>query len=75
MIETIPCSHVGHIFHNQVASGEPSFGREMLRNDVALAHMWLDEYKEMHFQKMGIESMPPVRQLLKYFCVKLMLYD
>jgi len=43
-LETIPCSHVGHVFPKESPYPRPKF----LKNTVRAAEVWLDDYKR-HF--------------------------
>ena len=54
-LETIPCSHVGHIFRARVPYQWKSAvkGDLMKRNNVRLAEVWMDEYKQYYYQKIG----------------------
>lgn len=58
-IETLPCSHVGHLFRNR-NNAVQLFNSESLMNYAAVAHMWLDEFKDMHFKKVGFVALPQV---------------
>ncbi|XP_039255294.2 polypeptide N-acetylgalactosaminyltransferase 4-like [Styela clava] len=44
VLETIPCSHVGHVFPKQAPYPRPKF----LPNTLRAAEVWMDEYKK-HF--------------------------
>ena len=48
-LETMPCSHVGHIFRHKAPYTSGGAGNFMLRNNKRLAEVWLDEYKEFFY--------------------------
>ena len=56
-LETIPCSHVGHIFRKrspyQWKSDVVKKGNLVKRNNVRMAEVWLDEYKQYYYDKIG----------------------
>jgi len=52
-IEVLPCSHVGHVFrhhamHNFVGNANAR------KNYLRVAEVWLDEYKDQFYQKIGL---------------------
>lgn len=49
-LEIIPCSRVGHIFRRSRPYDEPSDAMKMLRNQLRLVHVWLDDYKKYYYQ-------------------------
>lgn len=57
-IETIPCSHIGHLFHQQSSFHHSLSSDATLRNYAKIAHMWLDDFKDLHFQQTGKSSLP-----------------
>ena len=55
-LETIPCSHVGHVFRKRspykwnVRGGVTNV---LKRNLVRLAEVWLDDFKEYYYSRIG----------------------
>ncbi|TPP56290.1 Polypeptide N-acetylgalactosaminyltransferase [Fasciola gigantica] len=55
-LETIPCSHVGHIFRKRSPyKWESKFTSPLRRNTVRLAEVWLDDYKRFYYAKIGFQ--------------------
>lgn len=52
-LEIVPCSHVGHIFRKRSPYKWRSGVNVLKRNTVRLAEVWLDEYKEYYYQRIG----------------------
>ena len=53
-LETIPCSHVGHIFRKRSPySWDAATAGVLKKNLVRLALVWLDEYKEYYFDRIN----------------------
>ena len=53
-LETIPCSHVGHIFRKRSPYKWGSDGANPLkRNLVRLAEVWLDDFKDYYYQRIN----------------------
>nr|XP_049694323.1 putative polypeptide N-acetylgalactosaminyltransferase 9 [Helicoverpa armigera] len=50
-LEMIPCSHVGHIFRKRIPYEETV--KTLKRNYVRLATVWLDEYAQYYFERIG----------------------
>ncbi|KAK3603622.1 hypothetical protein CHS0354_017340, partial [Potamilus streckersoni] len=50
-LETIPCSHVGHIFRTKIPYKWPNWYNILKRNNVRLAEVWLDEFKEYYYDR------------------------
>ena len=48
-LETMPCSHVGHIFRHRAPYSSGGAGNFMTKNNHRLAEVWLDEYKEFFY--------------------------
>ena len=53
-LEILPCSNVGHVFRK---STPYSLGKtfKLQRNLVRLAEVWLDEYKEYYYERIGYD--------------------
>ena len=51
-LETIPCSHVGHVFRKR---SPYSWGKTdaLRRNTMRLAEVWLDDFKEYFYMRIG----------------------
>ena len=52
-LEIIPCSHVGHIFRKRSPYKWRSNVNVVLRNNVRLAEVWLDDYKKYYYNRNG----------------------
>lgn len=52
-LEIIPCSHVGHIFRKRSPYKWRTGVNVLKRNNVRLAEVWLDEYAEYYYQRIG----------------------
>lgn len=52
-LEIIPCSHVGHIFRKRSPYKWRSGVNVLKRNNIRLAEVWLDEYSEYYYQRIG----------------------
>ncbi|KZS05225.1 Polypeptide N-acetylgalactosaminyltransferase 9 [Daphnia magna] len=52
-LEIIPCSHVGHIFRKRSPYKWRTGVNVLKRNNVRLAEVWLDEYSEYYYQRIG----------------------
>ncbi|WAQ94194.1 GLT13-like protein, partial [Mya arenaria] len=52
-LETIPCSHVGHVFRKRSPYKWDPKRNVVKRNLVRLAEVWLDEFKEYYYQRIG----------------------
>ena len=51
-LEIIPCSRVGHIFRKRQPYSFPGGVDQILvRNNMRLAEVWMDEYKEHYYAK------------------------
>ena len=58
-LETIPCSHIGHIFRKRSPYSWPKSkhgGSIVNRNNARLAEVWLDEYKEYFYDAIGAHN-------------------
>jgi len=52
-LEIVPCSHVGHIFRKRSPYKWRSNVNVLKRNSIRLAEVWLDEYKEYYYKRIG----------------------
>lgn len=52
-LEIVPCSHVGHIFRKRSPYKWRTGVNVLRRNSVRLAKVWMDEYAEYYFQRIG----------------------
>lgn len=52
-LETTPCSHVGHIFSKRSPYKWRSNVNVLLKNNVRLCEVWLDDYKEYYYDRIG----------------------
>ena len=52
-LEIIPCSHVGHIFRKRSPYKWRTGVNVLKRNNIRLAEVWLDEYSEYYYQRIG----------------------
>lgn len=52
-VEIIPCSHVGHIFRKRSPYERKSGVNVLRKNTVRLAEVWLDEYSEIYYKRIG----------------------
>jgi len=52
-LEIVPCSHVGHIFRKRSPYKWRSGVNVLRRNSIRLAEVWLDEYKEYYYDRIG----------------------
>jgi polypeptide N-acetylgalactosaminyltransferase len=52
-LEIIPCSHVGHIFRKRSPYKWRSGVNVLRRNSVRLAKVWMDEFADYYFQRIG----------------------
>ena len=51
VLETVPCSHVGHIFRMKTPYSWGS-GKDILKqNSIRLAEVWLDDYKRYYYSR------------------------
>lgn len=53
VLEIVPCSHVGHIFRKRSPYKWRSGINVLRRNSVRLAEVWLDEYAQYYYQRIG----------------------
>lgn len=52
-LETIPCSHVGHVFRKRSPYKWGSKHNALQRNLVRLAEVWLDDFKEYYYMRIN----------------------
>lgn len=52
-LETTPCSHVGHIFRKRTPYKWRENVNVLLKNNVRLAEVWLDDYKKYYYDRIG----------------------
>ncbi|CAL8268673.1 unnamed protein product [Lota lota] len=50
-LEILPCSIVGHVFRNKSPHTFPKGTQVIARNQVRLAEVWMDEYKEIFYRR------------------------
>ncbi|XP_062313934.1 LOW QUALITY PROTEIN: polypeptide N-acetylgalactosaminyltransferase 3 [Osmerus eperlanus] len=50
-LEIIPCSTVGHVFRTKSPHSFPKGTQVIARNQVRLAEVWMDEYKEIFYRR------------------------
>lgn len=48
-LETIPCSHVGHLYRASTYSFEGDKSEIIDKNNIRVAEVWMDEYKEFFY--------------------------
>ena len=52
-LEIVPCSHVGHIFRKRSPYKWKKGVNVLRRNTVRLAEVWLDEFKQYYYDRIG----------------------
>ncbi|XP_050301572.1 putative polypeptide N-acetylgalactosaminyltransferase 9 isoform X2 [Anthonomus grandis grandis] len=52
-LEIVPCSHVGHIFRKRSPYKWRKGVNVLKRNSVRLAEVWMDEYAQYYYQRIG----------------------
>lgn len=52
-LEIVPCSHVGHIFRKRSPYKWRSGVNVLRKNSIRLAEVWMDEYREYYYQRIG----------------------
>ncbi|NXF72226.1 GALT6 acetylgalactosaminyltransferase, partial [Sclerurus mexicanus] len=50
-VEIIPCSVVGHVFRSKSPHSFPKGTQVISRNQVRLAEVWMDDYKEIFYRR------------------------
>lgn len=49
-LEIIPCSRVGHVFRKRRPYDDPNTFSSVYRNQIRLAEVWLDDYKQFFYR-------------------------
>uniref|UniRef100_A0A8D2KX80 Polypeptide N-acetylgalactosaminyltransferase n=1 Tax=Varanus komodoensis TaxID=61221 RepID=A0A8D2KX80_VARKO len=62
-LEIIPCSVVGHVFRSKSPHTFPKGTQVIIRNQVRLAEVWMDEYKYIYYRR-NTEATKIVKQNL-----------
>ena len=52
-LEIVPCSHVGHIFRKRSPYKWRSGVNVLRRNSVRLAKVWMDDYAQYYYDRIG----------------------
>lgn len=52
-LEILPCSHVGHVFRSRSPYKWRTGVNVLRRNSVRLAEVWMDEYKNYYYDRIG----------------------
>lgn len=52
-LETIPCSHVGHVFRKRSPYKWGAKRNSLQKNLVRLAEVWLDDFKEYYYMRIN----------------------
>lgn len=60
-LEIVPCSHVGHIFRKRSPYKWRSGVNVLKRNNIRLAEVWLDDFSQYYYQRIGNEKVRPRR--------------
>lgn len=55
-LETVPCSHIGHVFRDVMPYKVNGVNKSIRRNRVRVAEVWMDEYKKYYYDKLGIKT-------------------
>ena len=64
-LETIPCSHVGHIYRKHSPySWKTAQGSPLKKNLVRLALVWFDEYKDYYLKRLNHDLVRTIIQLM-----------
>ena len=67
-LETIPCSHVGHVFRKRSPYKWGTGQNVLKRNLVRLAEVWLDEYKDYYYQRIGHDKVISLKNVTQLYC-------
>ena len=62
---TVPCSHVGHIFRERSPYKWLPGVDVVRKNSVRVAEVWLDDYKEIYYQRLNHKLVC----FLDFFCL------
>ena len=54
-LETIPCSHVGHVFRKRSPYKWGARANPLKHNLIRLAEVWLDEFKTYYYQRLNYD--------------------
>ena len=54
-LHILPCSHVGHVFRSRSPYSWRQGVNVLKRNSVRLAQVWMDEYADYYYQRIGHE--------------------
>ncbi|XP_041367907.1 polypeptide N-acetylgalactosaminyltransferase 5-like [Gigantopelta aegis] len=57
IIESVPCSIVGHVFRTRTNLAELRSGKVVRRNTARMVEVWLDEYKEFYYEMINFNKM------------------
>ena len=52
-LEQVLCSHVGHIFRQRSPYTWKEGENVLLKNNVRLAEVWLDEFKNIYYERIN----------------------
>lgn len=52
-LEAIPCSHVGHLYRPAFPYSWGTQKDTLIRNCLRVAEVWLDEYKEVYYDRIS----------------------
>ena len=52
-LETIPCSHVGHVYRKKSPYAAEITSSVLRRNLVRLAEVWMDDYKKHYYRQIN----------------------
>ena len=61
-METLPCSHVGHVFRKRLPYNLPP--GDLQFNCARLAEVWLDDYKRFFYSAINKDSVRATSSLL-----------
>lgn len=50
-LEILPCAVVGHVFRSKSPHTFPKGTQVIIRNQVRLAEVWMDDYKEIYYRR------------------------
>nr|XP_042913210.1 polypeptide N-acetylgalactosaminyltransferase 5-like [Parasteatoda tepidariorum] len=61
-LEIIPCSHVGHVFRSRSPYVWKPGENVFRTNCIRLAEVWLDDYKQLFYKRIGLDAYRVVQQ-------------